>query len=585
MFITILALSSCQETNDFTYAEKGAITRSAENLDITPCATSGPAFPSWNYAAIQTKSIEPLSIRRFNVFVHVIRSSTGVGLNKESVAQTIISNLNFYYSDAHIKFFLHGSDYIDDSSYSTVTKETVDVVFGVNEVSEAINIYVLSSCPNLDAAGMAQGIPSIACAIHGWYYSGSTVPHEIGHCLGLYHTHHGTDPNDGGGTPELVDGSNAKDAGDFIADTPADPNEWDYPKGFCEYTITKRDANGQLYRPDPNNIMSYSDKFCRTIFTDGQINWMHFCISQHEILRNTFYYPDGEEIEGPTHFCRTALYNVSETNGTIRSVRWTVQTAYGDDNTNTLKLNTQTYTDKTLQLINNENLNPKRYDILADIEYTDGQDAQASLTVTSGETSPYIGTLYWTCGHVTNGQTSFTMNNGSIEIESNQTQTFTATLYHDQADNSIINPSIEMNALDLVGISSGNSIEITPTYGGNVEGDLEIYVANDCAMEGVPFLIPYTVFDVNEMSLRVTGNTMILTPNAGNVSARVTPNADTSISEVQILTTDKRLVTSQSFSEGSGSVSMDISSLSAGKYYVKILKGNRTLFKKLMINE
>ena len=55
---------------------------------------------------------------------------------------------------------------------------------------------------------MAQGIPSIACAIHGWYYSSST----IGHCLGLYHTHHGTDPNDGGGTPELVDGSNAKDA-------------------------------------------------------------------------------------------------------------------------------------------------------------------------------------------------------------------------------------------------------------------------------------------------------------------------------------------------------------------------------------
>ena len=157
---------------------------------------------------------------------------------------------------------------------------------------------------------MAQGIPSIACAIHGWYYSSSTVPHEIGHCLGLYHTHHGTDPNDGGGTPELVDGSNAKDAGDFIADTPADPNEWDYPKGFCEYTITKRDANGQLYRPDPNNIMSYSDKFCRTIFTDGQISWMHFCISQHEILRNTFYYPDGEEIEGPTHFCRTALYNL-----------------------------------------------------------------------------------------------------------------------------------------------------------------------------------------------------------------------------------------------------------------------------------
>ena len=51
-------------------------------------------------------------------------------------------------------------------------------------------------------------------------YATSTVAHEMGHCLGLYHTHNGTGDNNG--TPELVNGSNSSTAGDYITDTPAD---------------------------------------------------------------------------------------------------------------------------------------------------------------------------------------------------------------------------------------------------------------------------------------------------------------------------------------------------------------------------
>lgn len=49
----------------------------------------------------------------------------------------------------------------------------------------------------------------------------TTVSHEIGHCLGLYHTHHGTFSAEGG-TPELVNSSNSATAGDYIIDTSAD---------------------------------------------------------------------------------------------------------------------------------------------------------------------------------------------------------------------------------------------------------------------------------------------------------------------------------------------------------------------------
>ena len=52
------------------------------------------------------------------------------------------------------------------------------------------------------------------------------ISHEMGHVLFLWHTHHGTYPE--GGDPnqcmELVDGSNSTICGDYISDTPADPN-------------------------------------------------------------------------------------------------------------------------------------------------------------------------------------------------------------------------------------------------------------------------------------------------------------------------------------------------------------------------
>ncbi len=82
----------------------------------------------------------------------------------------------------------------------------------------------------------------------------NTLAHEIGHVLGLSHTH------DVLIEPELVDGSNCTIGGDMLCDTPADPR-LDLPGMMlppCTYVGTVTDANGDLYTPMLNNLMSYT---------------------------------------------------------------------------------------------------------------------------------------------------------------------------------------------------------------------------------------------------------------------------------------------------------------------------------------
>ena len=125
--------------------------------------------------------------------------------------------------------------------------------------------------------------------VNGVYYSTSTLAHEMGHCLGLYHTHHGTaeEGGDDRPCPEFVDGSNSTTCGDYISDTPADPNEW----SVCSYVGTKHDGHGQRYAPDPSNYMSYAGKLCRIRFTNGQIKRMKQSIDITDILKRVLCVP------------------------------------------------------------------------------------------------------------------------------------------------------------------------------------------------------------------------------------------------------------------------------------------------------
>lgn len=175
---------------------------------------------------------------------------------------------NESFADANISFYTASVDYIDnDTYYSNIDSAAErDVLRGINVVPNRVNIYFVQSLSEGDQGycGIAsfpdadvQGIVMVNnCTATD--RNPSTYPHELGHYLNLFHTHESSEG------VELVARSNCEVAGDFLCDTPADPELSEDNTSGCSYSSETKDAEGRLYLPDTSQIMSYAPKTCRT---------------------------------------------------------------------------------------------------------------------------------------------------------------------------------------------------------------------------------------------------------------------------------------------------------------------------------
>ncbi len=154
------------------------------------------------------------------IFIHVIRQSDGSGgLTTQEVADAIdLMETDFLSRD--IYFTEVGSDSIDNDNYYNFNGADFNFLIQENAHNDAIDIYLL---PSHISYGRASGIPGIALVLGGGYAGTSVLSHEMGHCLGLWHTHSGRGCGDFANCEEAIDSSNCATCGDLVCDTPADP--------------------------------------------------------------------------------------------------------------------------------------------------------------------------------------------------------------------------------------------------------------------------------------------------------------------------------------------------------------------------
>ncbi len=245
------------------------------------------------------------------IYVHALGDDQGYHRPSDEDLKMAIANMQTYFAEHLIKFQwdemviplnssqlyawnnLNGLCSIEN--YFTEHTDGIDIIIG----GEDAPVY-----------GIANGIPGDILLIKGTetytigaeiytnvFSKGTALAHEMGHCLGLWHTFHGSEggtncngmPWDPEECLEKVDSSNSTTCGDYVADTPADVFPAFGPINSllsdCDYYWQNIDPNGQLYTPATDLIMSYWHESCKSRFTLGQGERMRQIIDESEILQ------------------------------------------------------------------------------------------------------------------------------------------------------------------------------------------------------------------------------------------------------------------------------------------------------------
>lgn len=206
------------------------------------------------------------------IWAHILRPSDGQDAFADIAdIEQVIADANVFFAEVDIVLELCNWSYIDDSSLYYTTLSSNDIEIRKNNRAGMINLYCIENYSSCGTSSFPWSQRDFINIKNNCLLNGSTFIHEFGHYLGLWHTHTTTNGY------ELVNGSNCEQAGDLICDTPADPRLSSENVSFsCNYTGDEVDNNGDNYMPDARNIMSYSRKYCRDVFSAQQYEFMKY---------------------------------------------------------------------------------------------------------------------------------------------------------------------------------------------------------------------------------------------------------------------------------------------------------------------
>ncbi|RED92034.1 M43 family zinc metalloprotease [Marinoscillum furvescens] len=245
-----------------------------------------------------------------DIFFHIVRNTNGSNAFPTPNLNAIVDELNNFYNVHGIFIRNAGSDNINNTSFVILDARNGssedDNLFATQTRSDAINFYIVDRFVRSHLVGKAQNIPSNALVMRDEDVISSISAHELGHCLNLYHTFQGTDPNTSG-CAEAINGSNCNSCGDLVCDTPADQNTGIFGG----------------YSPDLTNIMSYY--LPADHFTTGQGWRMRTAISRESALSGiTGTSCTIPKLSSIDHLCNSGTKTITVSNLGANTTTWTV---------------------------------------------------------------------------------------------------------------------------------------------------------------------------------------------------------------------------------------------------------------------
>lgn len=297
---------------------------------FTPSKLPASAYTNTNRVARPNGTTANTTCYYVRVFFHLVRNSNGSGGQPTSVIAQEMNFLTATYASHQIYFVNAGSDEILNTNFQNdIDQNKYNAIVNTQVASNALNVYLLDNSSNFN-----QGLANDRAVVIGGSVVGqnltpsAVVAHELGHCLGLYHTFEYRMGD------ELVDGSNCLTAGDLVCDTPAESRAYNFTENSsCVYTAGYQDANGQTYNPDLRNVMDYMRPSCLEHFTDGQSDRMKATIANSSVLVPFISTtPNTPVVQGSMQICpsSSATYSVANAAG---SIQWT------SSNTNVATIN------------------------------------------------------------------------------------------------------------------------------------------------------------------------------------------------------------------------------------------------------
>lgn len=246
-----------------------------------------PAFDEFNLSF--QKNMSPvgriaagLKKNSIPIKIYVVRDNSGVTTFDSTLLKKGLAYMNKLFDGSGLEFYVCGAyNYINNTTYYNLDNTEYELLNNTYGTANVINMYMVNSLTlyGVNTLGVAP-TPGGSLWVMMRNNADTTVyAHEMGHFFGLLHTHGYSNTVR---TEEFVDGSNCRETGDYMCDTPADPmlysNTVNNPQvnTQCVYYANQKDDHNQVYMPDVTNIMSYAPHKCVSHFSNEQLAFMNW---------------------------------------------------------------------------------------------------------------------------------------------------------------------------------------------------------------------------------------------------------------------------------------------------------------------